>query len=100
MMILISLSPRRLWSSFLSALHLTVSVSSSISFLRFGMFLLGCVALTLTRLRQWTQTLKTIVEMLHEFVKKQMEAGTAEVSFTSQLLESPNITPEEEENIK
>ncbi|KAF8889423.1 cytochrome P450 [Gymnopilus junonius] len=47
----------------------------------------------------WAQTLNTMVDMPYEYVKKQIAAGTAEVSFTFQLLES-NTTAEEEEDIK
>ncbi|PPQ73581.1 hypothetical protein CVT26_010565 [Gymnopilus dilepis] len=50
--------------------------------------------------KKWADTLNTLVEMPHQYVKKQMELGTAKASFTSQLLDSANLTVEEEEDIK
>ncbi|KAF8909685.1 cytochrome P450 [Gymnopilus junonius] len=48
----------------------------------------------------WARTLATMAEGPHQFVKQQMAAGTAEVSFTSRLLEADDISPDEEHDIK
>ncbi|TEB32646.1 cytochrome P450 [Coprinellus micaceus] len=50
--------------------------------------------------KEWRVTLHNMVEGPHRFVKDQMAAGTAEPSFTSNLLESKDLTAEEEFNIK
>ncbi|KAG5654671.1 hypothetical protein H0H81_009920 [Sphagnurus paluster] len=47
----------------------------------------------------WASTLVEMVEQPHEYVKRQMAAGTAPISFTSSLLEK-NISAEEEFDIK
>ncbi|KAH9474438.1 Cytochrome P450 monooxygenase 208 [Psilocybe cubensis] len=49
---------------------------------------------------QWAQTLVDMAEGPHQFVKKQMEVGKAEDSFTLRLLESPDYTPAQEHDIK
>ncbi|KAK7061420.1 cytochrome P450 [Favolaschia claudopus] len=48
----------------------------------------------------WAATLNQLVEQPFNFVKHQMVAGTAPVSFTSTLLEAKNLTAEEEFDIK
>ncbi|KAJ7477078.1 cytochrome P450 [Mycena galericulata] len=48
----------------------------------------------------WAATLNQLVEQPYSFVKHQMAAGTAPVSFTSALLEPKQLTPEEEFDIK
>ncbi|KAF9534995.1 cytochrome P450 [Crepidotus variabilis] len=50
--------------------------------------------------QDWSGTLFEMVERPHNFVKQQMAAGTAEVSFTSTLLERNQPTPDEELDIK
>ncbi|KAJ6627486.1 cytochrome P450 [Mycena sp. CBHHK59/15] len=48
----------------------------------------------------WAATLTQMVEQPYNFVKLQMAAGTAPVSFTSTLLEPKHLTAEEEFDIK
>ncbi|KAF7313515.1 hypothetical protein HMN09_00507400 [Mycena chlorophos] len=48
----------------------------------------------------WAATLNQMVEQPYTFVKRQMAAGVAPVSFTSKLLEAKEITAEEEFDIK
>ncbi|KAJ7781604.1 cytochrome P450 [Mycena metata] len=48
----------------------------------------------------WAATLNQLVEQPYSFVKHQMAAGIAPVSFTSTLLEPKHLTPEEEFDIK
>ncbi|KAJ7638494.1 cytochrome P450 [Roridomyces roridus] len=48
----------------------------------------------------WAATLHQMVEQPYNFVKHQMVAGTAPVSFTSTLLEAKQLTAEEEFDIK
>ncbi|KAF9531077.1 cytochrome P450 [Crepidotus variabilis] len=48
----------------------------------------------------WATTLARMADGPHEFVKKQMAAGIAEPSFTSSLLEEPDLTPDREHDIK
>ncbi|KAJ7755646.1 cytochrome P450 [Mycena maculata] len=48
----------------------------------------------------WAATLNQLVEQPYSFVKHQMAAGTAPVSFTSTLLEPKQLTAEEEFDIK
>jgi len=50
---------------------------------------------------RWAETLTTMAESPHQYVKEQMALGTAEPSFTSRLLEAKaHITPDEEHDIK
>ncbi|KAF8961871.1 cytochrome P450 [Flammula alnicola] len=49
---------------------------------------------------EWANTLAVMAEGPHQFVKQQMALGTAEVSFTSRLLEAPNLTAAEDHDIK
>ncbi|KAF8076044.1 cytochrome P450 [Lyophyllum atratum] len=48
----------------------------------------------------WAATLVETVELPHQFVKRQMAAGTAQASFTSSLLEGKSVSAEEEFDIK
>ncbi|KAJ7937382.1 cytochrome P450 [Mycena leptocephala] len=48
----------------------------------------------------WAATLNQLVEQPYSFVKHQMAAGTAPISFTSTLLEPKQLTAEEEFDIK
>ncbi|KAF9461394.1 cytochrome P450 [Collybia nuda] len=48
----------------------------------------------------WSATLVEMVEQPHNFVKQQMTAGIAPVSFTSSLLETKPLTDEDEFDIK
>ncbi|KAF9468823.1 cytochrome P450 [Collybia nuda] len=48
----------------------------------------------------WSATLIEMVEQPYSFVKQQMSAGIAPVSFTSTLLETKSLTAEEEFDIK
>ncbi|KAF8152982.1 cytochrome P450 [Crassisporium funariophilum] len=48
----------------------------------------------------WAKTLDVMAEGPYQFVKQQMALGLAKVSFTSQLLEAPNLTSDEEFDIK
>ncbi|KAF8812810.1 cytochrome P450 [Phlegmacium glaucopus] len=48
----------------------------------------------------WGETLTNMVEAPYQFVKQQMESGTAKPSFTSRLLEEGHITAEQEDEIK
>ncbi|KAF5387612.1 hypothetical protein D9615_000087 [Tricholomella constricta] len=48
----------------------------------------------------WAATLVEMVEQPHDFVKRQMAAGVAPISFTSSLLEGKSINAEEEFDIK
>ncbi|KAJ3502046.1 hypothetical protein NLJ89_g9063 [Agrocybe chaxingu] len=49
----------------------------------------------------WAKTLAMMADGPHEWVKEQMNLGTAEASFTSRLLgEASDLTPEREHNIK
>ncbi|KAJ3936904.1 MAG: cytochrome P450 [Lentinula lateritia] len=50
--------------------------------------------------KQWAATLIELVEQPHNFVKQQMLAGTASISFTSSMLESKQLTEEEEFDLK
>ncbi|KAJ7162570.1 cytochrome P450 [Mycena crocata] len=53
-----------------------------------------------TKADAWAATLNQLVEQPYSFVKHQMAAGTAPVSFTSTLLEPKQLTAEEEFDIK
>ncbi|KAJ6539005.1 cytochrome P450 [Mycena capillaripes] len=53
-----------------------------------------------TKANIWAATLNQLVEQPYSFVKHQMVAGTAPVSFTSTLLEPKQLTAEEEFDIK
>ncbi|KAF8639642.1 hypothetical protein AX17_000907 [Amanita inopinata Kibby_2008] len=48
----------------------------------------------------WASTLSEMVEQPHNFVKQQMAAGTAAMSFSSTLLESKRLSVEEEFDLK
>ncbi|KAF9076562.1 cytochrome P450 [Rhodocollybia butyracea] len=48
----------------------------------------------------WAATLVELVERPHNFVKQQIIAGTANISFTSSMLESKQLTEEEEFDLK
>jgi len=48
----------------------------------------------------WADTLARMADGPHQFVKQQMANGTAAVSFTSRLLEEPDLTAEREHDIK
>ncbi|KAF7301611.1 hypothetical protein MIND_00726600 [Mycena indigotica] len=48
----------------------------------------------------WSATLNQLVEQPHAFVKRQLAAGVAPISFTSKLLEPKEISAEEEFDIK
>ncbi|KAE9393527.1 cytochrome P450-like protein, partial [Gymnopus androsaceus JB14] len=50
--------------------------------------------------KQWAGTLVELVELPHNFCKQQIIAGTAIISFTSSLLESKQLTEEEEFDLK
>ncbi|KAG1837952.1 cytochrome P450 [Suillus tomentosus] len=50
--------------------------------------------------REWRGTLEEMVSAPHEFVKDQMVAGIAPVSFTSNLLEGSDVSAEEEHVVK
>ncbi|KAG6831860.1 hypothetical protein H0H92_006977 [Tricholoma furcatifolium] len=51
--------------------------------------------------KEWAATLQETVEQPYNFVKREMAAGTAPVSFTSSfLLDNKNMTPEDEFDIK
>ncbi|KAF7762119.1 hypothetical protein Agabi119p4_8712 [Agaricus bisporus var. burnettii] len=50
--------------------------------------------------REWAATLNEMIESPYQYVKDQMASGTAPPSFTSKLLEEPNLTPEQEFDIK
>ncbi|KAF8653668.1 hypothetical protein AX16_003819 [Volvariella volvacea WC 439] len=50
--------------------------------------------------RSWAKTLTEFVDIPHNFVKDQMARGIAEPSIVSKLLESKDITDEEESDIK
>ncbi|KAF8077583.1 cytochrome P450 [Lyophyllum atratum] len=52
------------------------------------------------RAKLWAATLVEMVEQPHQFVKRQMAAGTAPASYTSSLLEGKDISAEEESDIK
>ncbi|KAH9482477.1 Cytochrome P450 monooxygenase 208 [Psilocybe cubensis] len=49
---------------------------------------------------QWSATLSEMVDGPHNFVKQQMASGTAQVSFTSTLLEGKCLSAQEEFDIK
>ncbi|KDR77000.1 hypothetical protein GALMADRAFT_66106 [Galerina marginata CBS 339.88] len=49
---------------------------------------------------EWAHTLAVMADGPHRFVKQQMASGTAEVSFSSRLLEAPNLTATQEHDIK
>ncbi|KAF9647047.1 cytochrome P450 [Thelephora ganbajun] len=49
---------------------------------------------------RFAKLLTDMADIPHQFVKDQMAAGTAVPSFTSELLDSKEITPEAESNIK
>ncbi|KAF9569422.1 cytochrome P450 [Agrocybe pediades] len=49
---------------------------------------------------EWSATLTEMVDRPHQFVKHQMASGTAEVSYTSRLLEGKQLTAEEEFDLK
>jgi cytochrome P450 len=56
---------------------------------------------TFKRIAQaYGKTLQDMADVPMNFVKGEMAAGTAEPSFVSDLIESSNGTPEEENNIK
>lgn len=48
----------------------------------------------------WSRTLTQMVELPFAFVKQQMIAGVAPVSFTSKLLEGKELSPQEELDLK
>ncbi|KAG1784606.1 cytochrome P450 [Suillus plorans] len=50
--------------------------------------------------REWHETLEEMVSAPHKFVKDQMVAGIAPVSFTSNLLEGGDLSAEEEHVVK
>ncbi|KAJ3790675.1 cytochrome P450 [Lentinula aff. detonsa] len=50
--------------------------------------------------KQWAVTLIELVEQPHNFVKQQINAGTASISFTSSMLESKQLSEEEEFDLK
>ncbi|THV05395.1 cytochrome P450 [Dendrothele bispora CBS 962.96] len=50
--------------------------------------------------KAWASTLLEMVEQPHNFVKQQVASGTAAKSFTSSLLESKQLTDEEEFDLK
>ncbi|KAF8665749.1 hypothetical protein AX16_000197 [Volvariella volvacea WC 439] len=50
--------------------------------------------------RSWASTLADMVELPHNYVKQQLAAGTAPISFSSTLLESKQLTSEEEFDLK
>ncbi|KAG1864813.1 cytochrome P450 [Suillus subluteus] len=50
--------------------------------------------------REWRGTLEEMVSAPHEFVKDQMVAGIAPMSFTSNLLEDSDISAEEDHTVK
>ncbi|KAJ3821601.1 cytochrome P450 [Lentinula raphanica] len=50
--------------------------------------------------KQWAATLVEMVEQPHNFVKQQINAGTAKISFTASMLESKPLTEEEEFDLK
>ncbi|KAG1851316.1 cytochrome P450 [Suillus subalutaceus] len=50
--------------------------------------------------REWRRTLEEMVSAPHEFVKDQMVAGIAPMSFTSNLLEGGDISAEEDHTVK
>ncbi|XP_006457725.1 hypothetical protein AGABI2DRAFT_198695 [Agaricus bisporus var. bisporus H97] len=49
--------------------------------------------------REWAKDLSNMIERPHQYVKEQMASGTAEPSFTADLMEDPNVTPEREADI-
>lgn len=53
-----------------------------------------------TKASAWASTLSEMVERPHNFVKQQMAAGTNRTSFTSSLLESKQLSADEEFDIK
>jgi len=53
-----------------------------------------------TKAKQYARLLEDMAETPHQFVKDQLAAGTAISSFTSELLDNGEITPETEYNIK
>ncbi|KAG5644939.1 hypothetical protein DXG03_007404 [Asterophora parasitica] len=50
--------------------------------------------------KSWAATLVEMVEQPHDFVKRQVAAGTAPISFTSSLLDGKDISADEEFDIK
>jgi cytochrome P450 len=50
--------------------------------------------------REWSQNLKEMVDVSYKFVKDQMDAGIAPISFTSNLLEGRTLSAEEEHIVK
>ncbi|KAK0242387.1 cytochrome P450 [Armillaria nabsnona] len=52
------------------------------------------------RAKAWAATLQEMVEQPHNFVKQQVAAGTAVLSFTSSMLESKPLSAEEEFDLK
>ncbi|KAG2347075.1 cytochrome P450 [Suillus weaverae] len=50
--------------------------------------------------REWRQTLKEMVDVPYKFVKEQMDAGIAPMSFTSNLLEGRILSAEEDHTVK
>ncbi|KAG1879784.1 cytochrome P450 [Suillus subluteus] len=50
--------------------------------------------------REWRRTLEEMVSAPHEFVKDQIVAGIAPMSFTSNLLEGGDISAEEDHTVK
>ncbi|KAF9026841.1 cytochrome P450 [Hymenopellis radicata] len=50
--------------------------------------------------REWAKTLVSMVDMPHDFVKQQMAAGKAPLSFTSSQLEGRHLSAEEDFNVK
>ncbi|PFH52584.1 hypothetical protein AMATHDRAFT_74066 [Amanita thiersii Skay4041] len=48
----------------------------------------------------WSATLSNMVEQPHNFVKQQLAAGTAAISFSSAFLESKRLSSEEEFDLK
>ncbi|KAG1745650.1 cytochrome P450 [Suillus lakei] len=50
--------------------------------------------------REWRETLEEMVSAPHKFVKDQMAVGIAPMSFTSKLLESRDVSADEDHDVK
>lgn len=50
--------------------------------------------------REWAETLHQMVEQPYQFVKDQMQAGTAQVSFVSSLLQDHDLSPQDDFDLK
>ncbi|KAG6873902.1 hypothetical protein C0995_009681 [Termitomyces sp. Mi166 len=50
--------------------------------------------------KEWAATLAEMVDQPYNFVKRELATGTAQVSFTSSLLEGKDVDPEDEFDIK